>query len=46
MANNEGDAVAIAAGESIGGKKSVELMQNSDVILIILKGKITFPYFQ
>src|SRR4051794_392717 len=29
MANNEGDAVAIAAGASIGGRKSVVLMQNS-----------------
>ncbi|MBO1515219.1 phosphonopyruvate decarboxylase [Metabacillus sp. BG109] len=29
MSNNEGDAVAIAAGASIGGKKSVVLMQNS-----------------
>ncbi|MGY8845473.1 MAG: thiamine pyrophosphate-binding protein, partial [Gammaproteobacteria bacterium] len=28
-AANEGDAVAIAAGASIGGKKSVALMQNS-----------------
>lgn len=29
MANNEGDAIAIAAGASLGGKKSVVLMQNS-----------------
>lgn len=29
VATNEGDAVAIAAGASIGGKKSVALMQNS-----------------
>lgn len=29
MAVNEGDAVAISAGASIGGKKSVVLMQNS-----------------
>jgi phosphonopyruvate decarboxylase len=29
MATNEGEAVAIAAGASIGGKKAVVLMQNS-----------------
>jgi phosphonopyruvate decarboxylase len=29
MAANEGDAVAIASGASLGGKKSVVLMQNS-----------------
>ncbi|HBI04382.1 MAG TPA: phosphonopyruvate decarboxylase [Paenibacillaceae bacterium] len=29
MATNEGEAVSIAAGASIGGKKSVVLMQNS-----------------
>ena len=29
MATNEGDAVAIAAGACLGGKKSVVLMQNS-----------------
>ncbi|WP_147535602.1 phosphonopyruvate decarboxylase [Bacillus marasmi] len=29
MATNEGDAIAIAAGASLGGKKSVVLMQNS-----------------
>lgn len=29
MAANEGDAVAIAAGASLGGKKSIVLMQNS-----------------
>ena len=29
MAANEGEAVAIAAGASIGGRKSIVLMQNS-----------------
>lgn len=29
MATNEGDAISIAAGASIGGRKSVVLMQNS-----------------